>query len=136
MSVLRRCHSSTRAQAAFGESKMSMHFRFSPGAFVKHDGTRVVGSQVSEHVERNLKQKCNKPPAAKSSPAALRDSHIVLLAIDLLVALHAAVRKWRNHRRTLSALDELDEHQLRDIGLTREQMSDGHLKYRPMERAD
>jgi uncharacterized protein YjiS (DUF1127 family) len=44
----------------------------------------------------------------------------------VLVALHASFKKWRNYRRTLRALADLDEHQLRDIGLTREEALSGY----------
>ena len=106
---------------------MSIQFRFPPGAFVKHDGIKLFDAQAAGHVERKLKEKRDKPVACKSPSAPLRDDHIVLLAVDVLVALYAAFRKWRNHRRTLRALDELDEHQLRDIGLRREQVSNSIL---------
>jgi len=53
--------------------------------------------------------------------AALRDSHIVLYAVEALVTLHASFKKWRNGRLTLRALAHLNEHQLRDIGLAREE---------------
>jgi uncharacterized protein YjiS (DUF1127 family) len=58
------------------------------------------------------------------SPAAgiLRDDHLVLLTINRLLALHAAFRRWRKRRKTLLALADLDERQLRDIGLTRDQV--------------
>jgi uncharacterized protein YjiS (DUF1127 family) len=42
------------------------------------------------------------------------------LAIDALLALHTLFKKWRSHRRTLRELADLDDHQLRDIGLTRD----------------
>lgn len=113
---------------------MSMQFRFPTSTFVNHDDIRLFGGRATEHSERKPKEKCNKPLVVKSPP--LRDSHIVLLAVDVLVALHAASRKWLNHRRTLKALEELDEHQLRDIGLAREQVSDGRSRYRPLAGAD
>ena len=89
--------------------QMSIQFRFPPGAFVKHDGIKLFDAQAAGHVERKLKEKRDKPFACKSPSAPLRDDHIVLLAVDVLVALYAAFRKWRNHRRTLRALDELDD---------------------------
>ena len=115
---------------------MSIHFRFSPSAFVKHDNIKLFGAQASEYVERKFKDRSDQPVGRKSPPAPLRDGHIVLLAIDVLVTLHAAFRKWRHRRRTLRALDELDEHQLRDIGLKRERVSEGHFTYRPLDGAD
>ena len=121
---------------------MSIQCRFAPGIFVKRDDIKLFGAQATEHVERKLKRKTDQPVGRKNPPVPLRDGHIVLLAIDVLVALHTAFRKWRNHRRTLKALDELDEHQLRDIGLRREQGSDYHFmfgpqkSYRPLAGAD
>jgi uncharacterized protein YjiS (DUF1127 family) len=59
-----------------------------------------------------------------NSPAAnpLRDDHLVLLTINRLLALHAAFKRWHKRRKTLRALADLDERQLRDIGLTRDQV--------------
>jgi len=34
--------------------------------------------------------------------------------------LHASLKKWRGRRNTIRALADLDEHQLRDIGLRRD----------------
>jgi uncharacterized protein YjiS (DUF1127 family) len=51
--------------------------------------------------------------------AAFRHNHIILPIIDALAALYVSFTQWRARRRTLKALAELDEHQLRDIGLTR-----------------
>ncbi|HET8544152.1 MAG TPA: DUF1127 domain-containing protein [Pseudolabrys sp.] len=34
--------------------------------------------------------------------------------------MHSSFRRWRNRRRTLRALADLDEAQLRDIGVTRD----------------
>jgi len=57
----------------------------------------------------------------KSLPSnTLRDDHLVVLTIDRLLALHAVFNRWRKRRKTLHALAELDDRQLRDIGLTRE----------------
>jgi uncharacterized protein YjiS (DUF1127 family) len=68
----------------------------------------------------------------------LRDDHIVLLAIDGLLALHTAFKKWRNRRRTLRALADLDERQLRDIGLTRDEAlgETTHKSYRALAELD
>jgi uncharacterized protein YjiS (DUF1127 family) len=112
---------------------MSIQFRFPP-AFPKHNYIKLFDAQDAEHVER--KGKSDKPVARKSPLAPLREGHIILLVIDVLVTLHAAFRKWRNHRRTLRALEELDEHQLADIGLRREQVSYSHFGYRPLAGAD
>jgi uncharacterized protein YjiS (DUF1127 family) len=77
--------------------QMSILFK-NPGAFVEYE---------------NLKR-----PVANT----LRDDHLVLLTIDRLVTLHAAFNRWRKRRKTLRALADLDDRQLRDIGLTREDM--------------
>lgn len=75
------------------------------------------------------------PRAFVRSP--LRGCHFIPLAVDGLVALRASLKEWRNRRRTLRALDELDEHQLRDIGLTRDETSPGHpIGYRALARLD
>jgi uncharacterized protein YjiS (DUF1127 family) len=108
---------------------MSTQFRHPPKTFVKHDALKLFEANSIatgvEHTEPRLKKNCNNPVVRKSSPGLLREGHIVFLAVDVLVALHASFRKWRNHRRTLRALADLDEHQLRDIGLTRgEALSD------------
>jgi uncharacterized protein YjiS (DUF1127 family) len=51
--------------------------------------------------------------------AAVRDSHIVISLVGALAALYVSFNQWRRRRRTLKVLAGLDEHQLRDIGLTR-----------------
>jgi len=66
----------------------------------------------------------------------LRDNHLVLLTINRLLALHAAFKRWRKRRKTVRALADLDERQLRDIGLTRDdvhyealaELEDAHSK--------
>jgi uncharacterized protein YjiS (DUF1127 family) len=98
---------------------MSTQFRF-PRNFVRHDDLRLSSGGAREHVEPKPKRKCGGPVFGEGS-APLRDSHIVLFAIDVVVMLHASFKKWRNHRLTLRALDDLDERQLRDIGLTRDE---------------
>jgi uncharacterized protein YjiS (DUF1127 family) len=99
-------------------------FRFPAHTFVKHDefalhhSNRTSAAGVSRDSE--IKQSCNESAAHVTASNLLRDDHVVLLAINALVALHLLFRKWRSRRRTLRALAELDERQLRDIGLTRE----------------
>jgi uncharacterized protein YjiS (DUF1127 family) len=66
-----------------------------------------------------LSQNCKSKIPCKASSAQLREDHIVLLAIDAVLAAHAAVRRWLKLRRTRRALAELDDRQLRDIGITR-----------------
>lgn len=80
----------------------------------------------------------------KASLVLLRDDHIVLLAIDAFLALHASFKKWRSRRRTLRALADLGERQLRDIGLTRDEalletipkLLSRHKSYRALAELD
>jgi uncharacterized protein YjiS (DUF1127 family) len=52
-----------------------------------------------------LGQDCKKMEDRGTGQAGpLRDDHIVLLAIDGVVAVHAAFERWRERRRTLRAL--------------------------------
>ena len=103
-------------------------FRFSPDALIGQD-------QVAFHEAKNTttgeperrKQNCNHSIDARNF--SLRDDHIVLLAIDCILALHARFENWRRRRRTLRALAQLDEHQLRDIGLNRSKpIAKSHLE--------
>ena len=64
--------------------------------------------------------------------APLRNDHVVLWAIDGLLALRAALLRWRSRRRTFRALANLDEEQLRDVGLTRSH----HKSYRALAELD
>ena len=105
---------------------MSTLFRFPPSSFVKHDDFRlfdVRNTAGADGVLRQpeLKQNCKSSAAGKTSSVLLRDDHVVSLAIDGLVALHALFKKWKSRRRTLKELADLDERQLRDIGLTRDE---------------
>lgn len=98
---------------------MSTLFRCPPVTFVKHnDPTLLETSIIGKEVGKNY----NSSATRDASSALLRDDHIVLLAIDALLALHASFKKWRKRRRTLQALADLDERQLRDIGLTRDEV--------------
>ena len=92
---------------------MSTQFQI-PSNFVRRDDIKLCLGGAVEHVE---------PKRSKGS-APLRDSHIALYAVDALVTLHASFTKWRNHRITLRALADLNEDQLRDIGLTRDENGD------------
>ncbi len=51
-----------------------------------------------------------------------RSDHVLFLVVDAIVAVHAAFRRWRGRRRTRRALAELNDQQLRDIGLEREEI--------------
>ena len=88
-----------------------------PENFVRQDDIRFS----SQHAEEDV----------GPTTAPLRESHIVLYAVDALVRLHTSFKKWRNRRLTLLALSDLNEHQLRDIGLTRDE-----TEYRPLEDSE
>ena len=95
---------------------MSTQFR-TPRNFVRRDDIRFSSGHAVEDVG--------------PTTAPLRESHIVLYAVDAFVRLHASFKKWRNRRLTLRALSDLDEHQLRDIGLARDETG-----YRPLEDSE
>jgi uncharacterized protein YjiS (DUF1127 family) len=59
------------------------------------------------------------PCANKTDPRLLREDHVLCFIIDALLAVHGAAKRWLKRRRTRELLAALDEHQLRDIGLTR-----------------
>ena len=52
-----------------------------------------------------------------------RGHHVVGLIVSPFLALPAAVGRWLKRRHTRQVLAALDEHQLRDIGLTRAEIS-------------
>jgi hypothetical protein len=63
---------------------------------------------------------CDRPcKTAKAQSVLLRADRISMVALDVLLALLASYKRWRTRRRTLQALAKLDDHQLRDIGITR-----------------
>ena len=107
-------------------------FRLPPDTFVKHDAVKLAAAEGIANredgvvPELKLKQNCKRSAARETRPNLLRDDHIVLLAIDALLALHASFKKWRSRRRTLRALADLDERQLHDIGLTRDEGLHGY----------
>jgi uncharacterized protein YjiS (DUF1127 family) len=114
---------------------MSKHFRTLPSVFLHYHGLtlpeRAVDRTQLEGCQQRPQQKRDGSYQQQASFVLLRDDHIVLLAIDALLALYASFNKWRNRRRTLTALADLDDHQLRDIGLTR----DG-VRYRSLAGSD
>ena len=89
---------------------MSTQFQI-PSNFVRRDDIKLCLGDTVEHVE----------PKRSKEPTPLRNSHIVLYAVDALAPLYASFKKWRKHRITLRALADLNEDQLRDIGLTRDE---------------
>lgn len=90
---------------------MSGLFKF-PDKFVRHDRSGADNRTVTINALYELQGNNNRS-------AALRDDHLILAVIDGLVCLHASLKRWRSRRRTLRALADLDERQLRDIGLMR-----------------
>lgn len=72
-----------------------------------------------------------------------RSDHVLFLVVDAIVAMHAAFRRWRDRRETRRALAELNDQQLRDIGLEREEIVlapawswAGERSYRALARLD
>ena len=111
---------------------MSTQFRNPRHAFVKHDDVNRIGTDTTSVDHEAPKRKHGTSALWGHPPAPLRDGHVVLLAVDVLVALHASFKRWRNYRRTLRVLADLDEDQLHDIGLTREEALLGHQSYRAL----
>ena len=94
---------------------MSGVFRF-PNNFVRHESLEIGHRPATVNALYDLEN----VEASDNRSAALRDDHIILAVIDGLFYLHERFRRWRGRRRTLRALAGLDERQLRDIGLTRD----------------
>jgi hypothetical protein len=111
---------------------MSTQFRNPRHAFVKHDDVNLFGTDTTNFDHEAPKRKNSTSALCDRPPAPVRDGHIVLLAVDALVALHASIKRWRNYRRTLRTLADLDEDQLHDIGLTREEALPGRQSYRAL----
>ncbi len=95
--------------------------RLLPSSFVKHDNVKIIGTGLDSSKARKQKQKRKEP--RKTEAVLLREDHIVLLAIDGLLALHAALKRYLLRRRTRQILATLDDRQLKDIGLTRDKAS-------------
>ena len=112
----------TVAGTRFGEPQMSFTiFRLPPSSFVKHDDVRIAGTTLDSR--KAHKQKPNRKDFRETETALLREDHIVLLAIDGLLALHAAIKRYLMRRNTRRILAALDDRQLKDVGLTRDQNS-------------
>jgi len=113
------------ARTAVRRKQMSTLIKSLPSTFTKYEDLTLPDGRdftapaetSQEKLEQNRRVLANR----SASSVLLRDDHIVLWAIDGLLALHAAFKKWRQRKRTVRALADLDERQLRDIGLTREQ---------------
>jgi hypothetical protein len=96
-------------------------FRLPPSSFVKHDDVKIAGTTLDCRKAR--KQKANRKDFRDTEAALLREDHIVLLAIDGLLVMHAAIKRYLMRRRTRRILATLDDRQLKDIGLTRDDAS-------------
>jgi uncharacterized protein YjiS (DUF1127 family) len=59
------------------------------------------------------------PCATKTDLRLLREDHVLCVVMDAVLAIQGAAKRWLKRRRTWERLAALDEHQLRDIGLTR-----------------
>jgi Domain of unknown function (DUF1127) len=99
-------------------------FRFPPDVFVKYDDHER--QSVRPGTTRKIKG-APKHDSSVTEPVLLRDDHIILLAIDGLLALHAVAKRYIARRRTHRILSALDDRQLHDIGLTRGQIDDGKI---------
>jgi uncharacterized protein YjiS (DUF1127 family) len=109
---------------------MSKLFNFPPRSFAKHEGLKFEATLDTARADDSGRTASRQNNANTVDPRIsaflLKDDHLVLLAIDGLLALHALLKakykRWRARRRTLKALADLDERQLRDIGLSREDL--------------
>lgn len=74
----------------------------------------------------------------KADPDPMRDYPVLCLVMDAGFAAHAAVSLWFKRWRSRQVLAALDNHQLRDIGLTRADVSSwsGRLSTMLGKRAD
>jgi uncharacterized protein YjiS (DUF1127 family) len=70
-------------------------------------------------LSQNSKRATPAADPSKLNPCLLREDHIVLFVMDGVLAAHAAIGRWFDRRRTRQVLAALDDHQLRDIGVTR-----------------
>jgi uncharacterized protein YjiS (DUF1127 family) len=115
------------------EKTMSKQFRDAPRVFVRHHGFKFPHHTGRTPAEcEGSEQNRGGPFGHRAASVLLRDDHIIVAAIDALLALHASFKKWRNRRKTLRVLADLDDRQLRDIGLTR----DDSDSYRPLAGVD
>ncbi len=60
---------------------------------------------------------------SESRSSGQREHHVVGLIVISFLALPAALLRWVKRRHTRQVLAALDEHQLRDVGLTRAEIS-------------
>jgi len=75
--------------------------------------------------------------AIKTDPRLLREDHFLCFVMDAVLAVHGAAKRWLEQRRTRELLAALDEHRLRDIGLSRADVSsDSAISRAVMARRD
>jgi len=121
------------ARMSVRRRQMSKQFRDAPRVFVRHHGFKFPHHTGRTPAEcEGSEQNRGGPFGHRAASVLLRDDHIIVAAIDALLALHASFKKWRNRRKTLRVLADLDDRQLRDIGLTR----DDSDSYRPLAGVD
>jgi hypothetical protein len=108
--------------------------RTPPIGFAKYEEFKIGEADRTDDGFIAEREPDNKAVVQKA--VLLRDDRIVLLAIDVLLMLSARLKRWRNRLRTLQALADLDECQLRDIGLTRDGPAFGTNFYRPLAELD
>jgi uncharacterized protein YjiS (DUF1127 family) len=114
-----------------------------PRNFVRSDTVIVTEGDKIKPVDTSTSVECSTADHKKES-ILLPDDHLVLLAVDGMLALYRLFVKWLRRWRTLGALAELDQRQLRDIGLTREDtpsrspfdILDLHKSYRALAELD
>jgi uncharacterized protein YjiS (DUF1127 family) len=61
--------------------------------------------------------------ASKTDPCPSRDGRFLAFITDAAAALRDAARRWLRRRQTRELLTALDDRQLRDIGLTRDDLA-------------
>lgn len=114
-----------------------------PRVFVRSDNVDATEGDKIKAVGTSISPECSTAGHKKQS-ILLPDDHLVLLAVDGVLALHALFVKWLRRRRTSRALAELDRRQLRDIGLAREETPSSspfdilgeHKSYRALAELD
>lgn len=99
-----------RAREAAGRQQMSQ-------------GSKFTQHFASHHV-LTLRTKPG-PAGSGGLPGPVGDMRILVVAVDAVFSLYRRFTDWRSRRRTFRALSRLDERQLRDIGVTRDEVVAG-----------
>jgi uncharacterized protein YjiS (DUF1127 family) len=111
----------SRRDAVWRRQMSLTMFRLPPSSFTKHDDAKIIGTSLDGSKARKQKPKRKVP--RETEAALLRKDHIVLLAIDGLLVLQAAIKRYLMRRRAQRILATLDDRQLKDVGLTRDKAS-------------